>query len=192
VAYIRYRSQTVAIEVCFPFNFAVIFDFSHFRFRPSKAKSIGNVLTNRQSAALRFMVFFSFYNGHCLLTHRIAFLGNARLTEKKPAKYYLEIKDAAKFNRIGQWRNVHRCVSILALTIMFPFKYFQGAYFCLFVRALPIDFALLGRKRKYIKSKTTAKLREKRTSIAAVRDILGKFGTFPTLSFSLPTTYNIT
>jgi hypothetical protein len=36
---------------------------------------------------------------------------------------------------------------------------------------LPIDFALLGRKRKYIKSKTTAKLTEKRTSIAAVRDI---------------------
>jgi hypothetical protein len=27
------------------------------------------------------------------------------------------------------------------------------AAFCLFVRTLPIDFALLGRKRKYIKSK---------------------------------------
>jgi hypothetical protein len=48
----------------------------------------------------------------------------------------------------------------------------QFAAFCLYVRTLPIDFALLGRKRKYIKSKTTAKLREKRTSIAAVRDIL--------------------
>ncbi len=35
-----------------------------------------------------------------------------------------------------------------------------------------IDFALLGRKPKYIKSKTTAQLTEKRTSIAAVRDIL--------------------
>jgi hypothetical protein len=45
------------------------------------------------------------------------------------------------------------------------------AAFCLFVKALPIDFALQGRKRKYIKSKTTAKLREKRKSIAAVRDI---------------------
>jgi hypothetical protein len=33
----------------------------------------------------------------------------------------------------------------------------------------PIDFALLGRKRKYIKSKTTAKLKGKQTSIAAVR-----------------------
>ncbi len=54
------------------------------------------------------------------------------------------------------------------------------AAFCLFGRTLPIDFALLGRKRKYIKSRTTAKLTEKRTSIAAVRDILWMFGTFPT------------
>ncbi len=61
MAYFWYRSQTVAIEeVYFPFNFAVVFEFIHFRFRPSKTKSIGNVLTNRQSAALRSMVFFSF------------------------------------------------------------------------------------------------------------------------------------
>ncbi len=53
------------------------------------------------------------------------------------------------------------------------------AVFRLFVRTLPIHFALLGRKRKYIKSKTTAKLKEKRTSIAAVRDILRMFDTFP-------------
>jgi hypothetical protein len=50
------------------------------------------------------------------------------------------------------------------------FAYSSGHY-------LPtgIGFALLGWKRKYIKmikSKTTAKLRGKRTSIAAVRDIL--------------------
>jgi hypothetical protein len=50
---------------------------------------------------------------------------------------------------------------------------------CLFVRALPIDFALLGRKRKYIKLKITAKSREKRTWIATVRVILGALGTFP-------------
>ncbi len=53
------------------------------------------------------------------------------------------------------------------------------AAFRLFVRTLAIHFALLGRKRKYIKSKTTAKLKEKRTSIAAVRDILRMFDTFP-------------
>jgi hypothetical protein len=44
---------------------------SNFRFRPSKAKSIGNVLTNRQSAALRSNGFFLLYNAHCLLTQRI-------------------------------------------------------------------------------------------------------------------------
>ncbi len=53
------------------------------------------------------------------------------------------------------------------------------AVFRLFVRTLPIHFALLGRKRKYIKSKTTTKLKEKRTSIAAVWDILRMFDTFP-------------
>ncbi len=54
------------------------------------------------------------------------------------------------------------------------------AAFRLFGRPLPIHFALLGQKRKYIKSKTTAKLREKRTSIAAVRAKLGQFDTFLT------------
>ena len=52
--------------------------------------------------------------------------------------------------------------------------------FRLFCRTSPIHFALLGRKRKYVKSKTTAKLREKRTSIAAVRDKLRPFDTFLT------------
>ncbi len=52
------------------------------------------------------------------------------------------------------------------------------AAFRLFGRTLSIHFALLGRKRKYVKSKTTAKFIEKRTSIAAVRDKLGQFDTF--------------
>jgi hypothetical protein len=46
------------------------------------------------------------------------------------------------------------------------------AAFCIFGRTMPNHFALLGRKGKYIKSKMTAKLTEKRTLIAAVRDIL--------------------
>jgi hypothetical protein len=54
------------------------------------------------------------------------------------------------------------------------------AVFPLFGRPLPIHFALLGRKRKKIKSKTTAKLIEKRKSIAAVRDKLGQIVTFLT------------
>ncbi len=54
------------------------------------------------------------------------------------------------------------------------------AAFRLFGRPLLIHFALLGRKRKKIKSKQTEKLREKRTSIAAVRAKLGQFDTFQT------------
>ncbi len=46
-------SRTAAIDVLFSINSAVVFDFMHFLFRPSKAKSIGNVLTNRQNAAKR-------------------------------------------------------------------------------------------------------------------------------------------
>ena len=46
-------ARTVAIEVRFSLNFAVVFDFIYFRFRPSKVKSIGNVLPNRQNAAKR-------------------------------------------------------------------------------------------------------------------------------------------
>jgi hypothetical protein len=30
--------QTAAIEVCLPYNSAVVFDFMYFRFHPSKAK----------------------------------------------------------------------------------------------------------------------------------------------------------
>jgi hypothetical protein len=56
----------------------------------------------------------------------------------------------------------------------------QFAAFCLFVRTLPIDFALLGRKREFIKSKTTAKLKGKQTSTAAVWDQFLSFATFPT------------
>ncbi len=46
-------SRTAAIDVLFSINSAVVFDFMYFRFRPSKAKSLGNVLTNRQNAAKR-------------------------------------------------------------------------------------------------------------------------------------------
>jgi hypothetical protein len=40
--------------------------------------------------------------------------------------------------------------------------------FALFIRTLPIDFSLLGWKRKYVKSKTTAKLKGKLTLIATI------------------------
>ncbi len=35
----------------FLLNFVVVFDFMHFRFRPSNEKTNCNVLTNRQNAA---------------------------------------------------------------------------------------------------------------------------------------------
>ncbi len=66
------------------------------------------------------------------------------------------------------------------------------AAFRLIGRTFPFHFALLGRKRKCVKSKTTAKLREKRTSSATVRDILWTFGTFLTSLLSryrLPLNY---
>jgi hypothetical protein len=53
-------SRTVTIEVCFSFNFAFVFDFHLFPVPPNKAKSIGDVLTKRQNAAIRSMVFFPF------------------------------------------------------------------------------------------------------------------------------------
>jgi hypothetical protein len=47
-----HNMSPAAIDVLFSVNFA-FFDFMYFRFRPSKAKSIGNVLPNRQNAAKR-------------------------------------------------------------------------------------------------------------------------------------------
>jgi hypothetical protein len=58
------------------------------------------------------------------------------------------------------------------------------AAFRLFVKTLPIHFALLGRKRKYVKLKKTAKLKGKQISIAAVRAKLGQIDTFQTLLLS--------
>ncbi len=51
MANVRNRSRTMAIEVCFSFNFAAVIDFNLFPVLPSKAKSIGDVLM--------YMVFFS-------------------------------------------------------------------------------------------------------------------------------------
>jgi hypothetical protein len=57
------------------------------------------------------------------------------------------------------------------------------AAFRQFGKTMPIHFALLRRKRKYVKSKTVAKLREKQTWIAAVRAKLGQFDIFQTPYF---------
>jgi hypothetical protein len=39
--------RTAAIDVLFSINSAVVFDFMYFRFRPSKANSIGTVMSRR-------------------------------------------------------------------------------------------------------------------------------------------------
>ncbi len=51
VAYNRYMSRTVAMEVCLLFNFDCIFIFNIFPFPPSKAQSLGNVPMNRKDTA---------------------------------------------------------------------------------------------------------------------------------------------
>jgi hypothetical protein len=61
-------SRTAAINVLFSINFAVVFDFMYFRFRPSKEKLIGNVLTNRQNAA-NYLQHFFFLKLFCFLRH---------------------------------------------------------------------------------------------------------------------------
>ncbi len=64
------------------------------------------------------------------------------------------------------------------------------AAFCLFVRAFPIDFALLGRKRKYIKIKDNSKIKkEKNIDRSGQRHIGNDWHLFSTPPSSLPTTF---
>jgi hypothetical protein len=66
------------------------------------------------------------------------------------------------------------------------------AAFCLIVRTSPIHFVLLGRKRKYIKSKTTAKLvRQTNLNRHDLRPIPIICHLLDLPSFSLPTTFNL-
>ncbi len=55
-----------------------------------------------------------------------------------------------------------------------------AAGFCLFMRTSSITFCFTWRKRKYIKKETTAKLKDKRTSIATMRHLCRTYATFPT------------
>ncbi len=53
-------ARTAAIEVLFSINFAVDFNFTYFRFRPSNVKWICDVLPKRRNATIRSMFFSSF------------------------------------------------------------------------------------------------------------------------------------
>jgi hypothetical protein len=55
VAYIRYRSRTVAMEVCLLFNFTVVFIFNVFPFPPRKAQSLDDVPMNRKKRSKLFV-----------------------------------------------------------------------------------------------------------------------------------------
>jgi hypothetical protein len=63
-----------------PFNFAVIFDLNLFPVPPSKANSIGDVLTNRQNAATWHLFFSSLLQRALPIDapNHPALLGNAR------------------------------------------------------------------------------------------------------------------
>ncbi len=90
-------SRTMAIEVCFSFIFAFVFAFNQIPVPPSKTKSIGDVLTNRQNAATWYLVFLLFQKVNCLLTHRIILRYQVIRGEQK--------KNSAKLN----FENYRRC-----------------------------------------------------------------------------------
>ncbi len=108
-----------------------------------------------------------------------ALLGKAVLTEKKASeiltgnyrRYNIDAHSLmAQGASLRQYISVGTGsdVSSLVLRLLQKKETLQVfAAFCLFVRTLPIHFALLWRKQKYIKSKTIAKLKGKQTSIAA-------------------------
>jgi hypothetical protein len=102
-----------------------------------------------------------------------AFLGNARRTVKKAREIKFENYRRCKFGPYHLLAQQASLRQYIGAAQVYPSLILQQissalfAAFCLFVRTLPNDFALLGRKRKYIKSKMTAKLIKKRTSIAA-------------------------
>jgi hypothetical protein len=84
---------------------------------------------------------------------------------------------------------VQRCVNILAqeypsVDLDFLNKIQNGgeqfAAFGLFMGASPKNYGVLGGNGNTLKSKTTAKLKVKRTSIATVRGLYRMYATFPT------------
>jgi hypothetical protein len=153
-------SRIMAIEVCFSFILAVVFDFNLLPVPPSKAKSIGDILTNRQNAATWYL-FFLFYNVHCMSTHKSPCVTRrcAVHRKRKSAKLNLKIIDATNLDRVAYWRKVHLYLPQLHRKQI----QIRGDFFAFFLIMETLYFT--GRKRKYIKNKDGSKL----TSIATVR-----------------------
>ncbi len=110
-------SGTAAIDVLFSINFAVVFDFMYCRFRPSKAKWLGDVLTNGQNAANTCSV--SFFEVILLVTKML----RIRLTSTTlpPLTYMnrcVNTKDGTVLSAPLYWRNdapraIRQCATIL-------------------------------------------------------------------------------
>ncbi len=148
-------SLTAAIDVLFSVNFAVVFDFMYFRFRPSKAKWIGNSLPNRRSAAIRSMFFFSLYRALPIdAPNHPAPLGAARRTEIKIREIKFGNYRRCKFGPhylLAQQASLRQYIGaaqVYPSLILQQISWALFAAFCLFGKTLPIEFALLKRKRK--------------------------------------------
>ncbi len=153
----------------------------YFRFRPSKTKWIGDVLTHRYNAVNYLQRSFFWSTFVCCVMRRFYIDATMPLAPLGKAQQYCSV-----FNFQLVFRGLFLQLSALCLRTRTD----SLRQFC---KTMPIHFALLGRKRKYVKSKTTAKLREKRTSIAAVRAKLGQFDIIQTPhTFWLPTTFKTT
>jgi hypothetical protein len=96
---------------------------------------------------------------------------------------------AANSYRIAYWRKVHCCVNILAqdypsLDLDFLNKIQNGgeqfSAFCLFMGTSTKNCGLLDRNGNTLKLKMTAKLKDKKTSIATARGLYRMYATFPT------------
>jgi hypothetical protein len=119
----------------------------YFRFRPSKAKCIGNVLTNRRNAAIR-----------SIIPNLPELIGEAVLTEQKACE--ILTGNYRRYNIVAhclmtqgaslrQYISAGSDVPSLVLRLLKKKTLQVFAAFCLFVRTLPIHFALLGWKWKY-------------------------------------------
>ncbi len=130
-----------------------------------------------------------------------ASLGRAVLTEKKARekltgnyRRYNIVAHClmAQGSSLRQYISAGNDVLSLVLRLLKKKETLQlFAAFCLIVMTSPIHFALLGRKRKYIKSKTTAKLvRQTNLDRRGLRPIPIICHLLDPPSFSLPTTFN--
>ncbi len=178
-------SRTVAIDVLFSINSAVVFDFMYFRFCPSKAKSMSwRIGKTRQrgfkKSAEELWMGIPTLRQYIDPTMPFATIGNGvqicSVFNFQIAMHRLMTQDESCVNRqcVLQKRKINMRLA---------------AAFCLFMGTSPISFGLLGGSGNTLKLEMTTKLKDKQTLIATVRDLL-KVCLFPGPPlFSLQTTF---